>query len=270
MKPWLIPAILLCFLLIVPAMAQTVTITAPEGKAIKDVTIGCSEGTHGTATFGFNDDTSMSGSWSYVTTSAVGGFSLVRVGTVEIGGETATTTFVSPGRFYITFWQTKEMVNMTSNTMRGSYGQLQGWYYNYVETVTPASPVISMSFTADTNIEYDVEYIDLETASNNVSGNFFTWINQIVNLGISSFAAAYGFLTNLLYWLKFFFVDNLGLIIVLYISVSMALAARAARGNIGRFYSRFITQQVKLIQFIFEVWRMLIESIGTIRGWFRV
>jgi hypothetical protein len=126
---------------------------------------------------------------------------------------------------------------------------------------------IHITSTSPTNIEYvtapqaSVEkYI---TADSDLIGSIMAFAS-------SAFWSAYDFLTNLVYWLKFFFIDNLGLIVTLYLAVTMAFAARSARGRPDRFLAKFIGNQVKLFRFMFELWRMLLESIGTIRGWFRI
>lgn len=261
---------ILVSLLVAPAFAQSVTITSPEGQAIKYLTIGSNEGTTGTIHFKLNDGSTIDGSWSYVTTLDVGGYSLIRVGNISLGGEEAGTTYVTPGKFYTKFLQVKAMLNGSDNTIRGAYGQVNGGWYNWVEVQSPASPIVSITFVADKDVEYTPEYWELDKANENVGGDYFEYIRNIMALAYEVFWAAYDFATELLYWIRFFFVDNLTMILALFLAVPMAFAAKNSRGNPEKFMRQYFKTLRGFFEFIFQVWRLLLESIGTVRGWFRI
>jgi len=257
-------------LLVVPAFAQSVTITAPSGQAIKYLTIGSDEGTTGTIHFKLNDGSSIDGSWSYQSTLDVGGYSLIRIGNISLGGEDAGTTYITPGKFYTKFLQVKAMLNGSQNTMRGAYGQINGGWYNWVEVNSPSSPVVSITFTADKDVEYTPEYWAIGDANQNVAGDYFEYIRNIMALAYESFWIAYAFISDLIYWVRYFFVDNLTLILALFFAVPMAFAAKNSKGNPERFIRGYFKTLRGFFEFIFNVWRLLTETIGTVIGWFKL
>lgn len=91
------------------------------------------------------------------------------------------------------------------------------------------------------------------------------WINFAI--GLASFAL--GFVMGLFSWIKFFFIDNLVMTISLYLAITMAYAAATSK-NIFMFYRKFFNDQRKLFEFIFGLWRVLIEIISSFRGIFRI
>lgn len=93
----------------------------------------------------------------------------------------------------------------------------------------------------------------------------WAWLNYA--LGIASFV--FGFVTGLFGWIKFFFIDNLLMTVSLYLAITMAYAAATSR-NIFMFYRKFFNDQRKLFEFIFGLWRVLIEIISSFRGIFRI
>jgi hypothetical protein len=140
-----------------------------------------------------------------------------------------------------------------------------------------SATIYKIHFTSSAPIEIEYRHapadIVLKAVTNTGEGGvaeFLEEIKQIMLLATATFNSALEFGASLFYWLRFFFIDNLMLIIGLYLSVSMALAARASRGHIGKFFRVFLNDQRKLFEFILSLWRMLLESIGTIRGWFRI
>jgi hypothetical protein len=81
---------------------------------------------------------------------------------------------------------------------------------------------------------------------------------------------AINFISDLIYWLRFFFIDNIALILALFLSVPMAFAAKNSRGNPERFMRQYFKTLRGFFEFIFQVWRLLTETIGTVIGWFRL
>jgi hypothetical protein len=79
----------------------------------------------------------------------------------------------------------------------------------------------------------------------------------------------YTVVTELFYFIKFFFWDNLGMTIALYISISMAYAANTSK-NIFKFLGRFFNDQRKLFEFILSLWTTLVNIIAEFRSIFRL
>lgn len=287
MRTWgLIPILLVLSLLIVPVAGQSVTESAPEGEGITSILIKSDVGTSGSITFHFNNGSDMTSSWSYVVTSSVfdftGGLIQNKRGTITVGSETNYNNYITPGSlytYYVLPGHDFSYYNVSSNNVVGQIGQWEGAYDTLARSPAPYSSVNSFSLSSDQDVTIEFETAEIGNINYNQglsivdeskTGEWGYQIAKVMELGVKYLTQGLSFIQNLFYWLKFFFVDNLMLVITLYISVSMVLAARAARGRPDKFLSRFLNQQVKLFEFIISLWRMLIESIGTIRGWFRI
>lgn len=95
-------------------------------------------------------------------------------------------------------------------------------------------------------------------------------VNEWVTFAISIGGALFGFVIGLFGLIKFFFIDNLLLIIALWISVTMAYSAITSGGNVFRFYTKFFRYQRALLDFMVQLWNTLIQIISSFRGIFRI
>jgi len=91
------------------------------------------------------------------------------------------------------------------------------------------------------------------------------WIDFAFGMG----AAILGVVTGLLFWLKFLFIDNLLLIIALYLTISMAYAACTSK-NVFVFFKRFFKSQQAFFMFILSLWGVLVTIISEFRAIFRI
>jgi hypothetical protein len=85
--------------------------------------------------------------------------------------------------------------------------------------------------------------------------------NEWITLALKYSASAIAFLAGLFWIIKFFFVDNLLLIIVLWIAVSMAYSAISSP-NIFVFYKKFFKLQKALLDFVVALWMTLWSIIN--------
>ena len=95
------------------------------------------------------------------------------------------------------------------------------------------------------------------------------WISQAMQFAYLGCSRGCVFFGELFYWLKFFFIDNIALILALFFAVPMAFAAKNSRGNTERFFRQYFKTLRGFFEFILMIWRMLFESIGTVIGWFK-
>ena len=93
------------------------------------------------------------------------------------------------------------------------------------------------------------------------SGNPLNIISEWIELASKFAKSAIDFIWGVFWIIKFFFIDNLLLIIVLWISVSMAYAAISS-ANIFIFYKKFFGLQRALVDFIISLWRILWEIVN--------
>jgi hypothetical protein len=265
-------------LLVVPAFAQITTYNAPSGKAITALTIKSNVDTTGNIVFNFNNGSSISGSWSYVTTADYFNFVQVKHGSVTVGGLTDENDYVTAGDFY-TFITLPghdfNYYNFTGNKVVMQGGQYQGAYDILARTDAPYSGAISFTLSSDTQVDYGTpELTDLKTLNYNLGKTLIDegndgWLSSIMQFAYQVFPEVISFIGELIYWLKFFFIDNLALILALFLSVPMAFAAKNSRGNPERFMRQYFKTLRGFFEFIFQVWRLLTETIGTVIGWFK-
>jgi len=249
-------------LLIVPALAQMETKTAPSGQVIWAVDMDVPIGTTGTFTATLQDGTAVDGSFSYIPTA----FITVPISTnVNLEGDTSTATFYMPSTLKMSLWHA-DTVNDTRQIKLG-YGQYAGLWNDVVIVDAPRSAITSFTITADKTVTTAYEYRAAEDAAKDLAG----YKNQsIIDFAWSVFWDALAFMQELYYWIVFFFVENLALILALFFAVPMAFAARSSRGNPERFLRQYFKTLRGFFEFIFQVWRLLTETIGTVIGWFKL
>lgn len=266
--------ILIAAMLIVPVFAQTVTYSAPAGKALAGVTIASNEGTTGTVTFKYNDGTTTSGAWSYQASFSIIDYTLLRQGEITLGSDTATENFLTPGKLYVMFSQSGNNYNLTgAPRMLGSLGQnpvLTGFISPTVYTTAPASPLVGYTFTADKEVTYTNYESDYTIVKEGLESTNEDWINKILTLGKGTFWTVFNFISDSIYWTKFFFVDNLALILALFFAFPMAFAAKNSKGNPERFIRQYFATLKGFFNFIISMFKTIAELIGTIIGWFKL
>jgi hypothetical protein len=249
-------------LMIVPTFAQTETTTAPTGQVIWAVDMDVPIGTTGTFTATLQDGTTIDGIFSHTPAS----LTFIPISTsVDLEGDTSTTTFYTPLNLKMSLWH-GDTTNDTRQIKLG-YGQYSGLWNDVVVADASRSAITSFTITADNTVTTVYEYRVAEDAAKDLAG----YKNQsIIDFAWSVFWDALSFLTDLFYWIKFFFIDNLALILALFLAVPMAFAAKNSRGNPERFMRQYFKTLRGFFEFIFQVWRLLTETIGTIIGWFKL
>jgi hypothetical protein len=257
-------------LMIIPVFAQTYSVEAPTGKCFVNMYIVSNEGTTGTIVFQQQNGQTITGSFSYETVVDLYGYSLVRRGGIATGAVSESRDYVTPGQLYTMFYHVPGVANITQNRLSGYMDQSKVSLWPAVETDTTASPIIKYIITSNAEIEHWEDTADITAQGGLLATGSDDWIKKSLELAYSSFWAVYDFLTSLLYWIKFFFVDNLALILALFLAVPMAFAAKNSRGNPERFMRQYFKTLRGFFEFIFQVWRLLTEIIGTVIGWFKL
>ena len=261
---------ILVSLLVAPAFAQTVTYACPSDKAI--YTLNFEGNSPVDATFKlFRADGSMtSGSWTYEPYT----FDVFGIGiydgyktTITLDGVSAETTHVSPNSIKINLYPARNLTELAENRLIMGAGQIWGVNDVTVEKYGVNSPIVGFKVIADSEITYKYR----EDARKTIAGNLASQnAGEIMEIIYSTITTAISFLIDLGYWLKFFFIDNLTMILALFLAVPMAFAAKNSRGNPEKFMRQYFKTLRGFFEFIFQVWRLLLESIGTVRGWFRI
>jgi hypothetical protein len=123
--------------------------------------------------------------------------------------------------------------------------------------------------TGDKPFSVEVVAGDPADVAEGVKRSTFQTVQEWIDFAFGLGGSLIGFLLGTLFFIKFLFVDNLILIIALYLSVTMAYAAISSR-NIFDFYKRFFKMQRSLITFMMEIWNYLIQILAAFRGIFRI
>ncbi len=130
--------------------------------------------------------------------------------------------------------------------------------------------IYKVSLSSPEFFDVDITHADALSVAQNADKSMWDVAGDWVNLAISMATFLYDLVVSLLYWLKFFFVDNLLMTIALYLALTMAFAARASRGNIARFFRAWFHDLTALFRFILWLWNVLIDLISKFRGIFRL
>jgi hypothetical protein len=111
---------------------------------------------------------------------------------------------------------------------------------------------------------FKIEVVDAPTSdvAENVSHSPLEGLNNWLNYAMSVSGSVFGFITALFWIIKFFFIDNLLLVIALYLGVTMAYSAISTR-DIWGFYKKFFRLQRSMLDFVVALWTTLVQIIGT-------
>lgn len=296
---WLLLSLLLFVLLIVPASA-TYEITAEplggalhsagskitsfttdvsaEGNAIQRISIDVPSGATVDFTLWYANGSTVTGHMTYEpSTNCVGGglLNTCQHSEVSIGGDTQGYSYVGTaviGRIDIVGYARNWSADKTTYTTG----------FIVYDSVFGVSERRAMAYYPVASISDNVIYKFQISSNKPVSVAWYTNTRQNVGQAASTnilealgkFAAflaqmagrIYDFLVSLIGWIKFFFIDHLFLTLALYIAISMCFAARGARGKIPKFFRTFIGDQVKLVKFIIELFRVFVEIIRNAIG----
>lgn len=262
----LIFIVLVLLVCIVPAIAQTITYNCPEGMAIYELQMIGNSPTSATFQLNRQDGSSTSGSWSYQPY-FIFDYPVATTASISLDGDSETTTFVTPGQLYVSLYPSRNLTELAETRLIMGAGQSGAMNNIAVEKYGVTSPIIGFTIIADNEITYTKTEDSVKTVSQNLNS---AGLDEVMDLIYSSVWLAIDFIIALIYWVKFLFTkENLLLIIALFLSVPMAFAAKNSRGNPEKFFRQYFKSVRGFFDFVLSIWRMLIETIGTVRGWFR-
>lgn len=194
--------------------------------------------------------------------------------TITFNGETKTYSYIDTNTefdYFLAGYARNDDNNQTGIIV---YNAGYGGFDNDLAIFKPIPSISSnLIYRVDIQCDYPIDVdITYGTKSNVAAAAGSTplesaneWVQFALGIGSSVLA----FLLSLLFIIKFFFIDNLLLVIALWISVSMAYSAISAK-NIFMFYKRFFGLQRSLFHFVAELWNYLIQILSSFRGIFRI
>jgi hypothetical protein len=242
-------------ILISPVFAYVHEETAPAGQAVYVIQIYSEGGTTGSIELYQDNGDTITGSWSY---SDWQWWQLPPKSdaSITVGASTATTSFITGGDLITSFMA----VYTNASVVKGSIGQTKFIANEEVFTTVDGYPVVKFKVTADKDVITTVRYIDYEDAAHDVNPETDTDLMEFLRGYWKMFS---GIFIALVFWLKFLFVDNLTLVVVLYITGTMAYAINTSR-NIFEFYKTWFRQQTAIFHFIADMFSKVISIITQI------
>lgn len=202
------------------------------------------------------------------------------VTTINIGGSTAYREYIDTGlipKWEIVGYAQEREDNGTISSQGyciydiavglGVIG-IHGGFIAY-EPVANIQPIESITFTANKPVWMEIKTASRtgirDTLQKSAIDQGWEWVNLAMSIG----GSVLGFVLMLLGFIKFFFIDNLLMVMALWIGVTMAVSALTTR-NIFQFYHKFFRYQRALLDFIVQLWNYLIQIIAAFRGIFRI
>lgn len=255
-----LPIILCLILLVSPAMGYSYSYNCSADKAIEIFQLETPGDNTGTIEFYQEDGNTISADFSYQF--AASPLPVPMTGTASIGGSSdASYTFFTGGNLVVSVWPLTNISN--TNRVKIGIGQASGlWpgvtllYVSSAETSMTPSPIIGYTVTSDNPVATD----ELEIPRASVQAGLNTNSDDIFNQLKSYWDTFWGIFLGAMWWLKFLFVDNLMLLIVLYMTGTMAYEINKAR-NIFDFFKRWFKLQASLFHFMVNMFGRVVEMI---------
>lgn len=244
-----------------------------EGRGIQRIGLDVPTGTQVDFTLTYGDGSTVTGSYHYYND----GF-YRQTSDIKLGGASSIYTYTGLeqiGRVYITGYaknETSPDVWQSGFVIYGSTAGLSTITNDYVFYPITGDPVIyKFQMTSNNPVTGIAIYTNpRDEVAAAASKSFLDLINEFVELATQMAETIAGVITSGFRWLKFFFIDNLGMTVSLYIAGSLAIAARTSRGNPIRVLKQFFKDQKALFTFIIDMWGRIVRLLADIRGIFGI
>lgn len=286
--------LIIAFILVIPS-ATAITVTAeplgvtlqshsvngitqysfdasPDGKAIQRVGLDVPTGTEVTYIITYGSGSTATGTMHYFNN----GF-YQQTSEITLEGETSTYTYVGlqeVGRFYVSGYarnETSPGVWQTGHVIYGSTAGVTALQNDFVFNPISGDPTIyKIQITSTNPINVAVFTAPRADVAAATQKSFLDVMDEWIAFATSLGGTIYGVVTSAVKWTKFFFVDNIGMTIALYITGSLAIAARTSRGNPIKVLKQFLKDQTALYRFIVSMWESIVNIISNFRGIFRI
>ena len=247
--------ILVIVLLVSPALAQTVSFTAPAGKAVWAININAPYGSTGTILIHQTNGATTTALWSYT------GYPGIAV--TQIGSDMNSFTYYVPTNLVMQIWN-GDNATLARQLKLGS-GEIKGLWNNVGQTTIAAYPIDSYTITSSSDITTSNEIISVSEAVKNLTPEN----NDAVGYILSLVGAFIGFLKALFFWIGFFFVTGIAMITALYIAITGAVSFGSGK-NIFVALRKFFKYQRSYVEFIIYLWNTMIQIASYIRGLFKI
>jgi len=244
----------------------TLTYNTTPGLAVAGIEIRVPYGTDLDFTINPGEASETTGTIDYT------GTTVSSTHNISIGGN--SESFYFPGDVLHAAYLHRVGVASNGTGDRGYYvsTEIMTSYFGQTayKTVSGAAPITKFSISSNLPVNVRVVTESIEKAFTDlepgglgdlIPADIPKVLNYWLQLASQFSGSAIGFIWGVFWIIKFFFIDNLLLIIALWISVSMAYAAISS-ANIFVFYKKFFGLQRALVDFIISLWRILWEIVN--------
>lgn len=240
---------------------------SPDGNAIQRISIDLVSGAAINFTLWYGDGSTVDGWMEYSNVGVFTQNSAVGIGGVESGysywglQEIGRIDIVGYARNYTTDTEFTQGFIVYDSVFGVSERKAMAYY-----EVTNPSDLVIYKFSMTSSKPVAVGYYT-NTRANVARAATKTPMEAVddwVGLAYQFAGTVKDFIFGVFYLLKFLFVDNLLLIIALWISVTMAISAVTTR-NVFQFYAKFFRYQRALLDFIFSLFRFLVEIVNSMK-----
>lgn len=246
--------LIMASLLAMPACAVKYNYTAPDDQAIWAVDMSFPPETTGTIILKQSNGDLTAGTISYT------GFPTTYAN-IALQGDTSSGSYFVTGSMIdlkVSVWNGEN--STYSRKLQMGYGQVSRIWNDVVSADIEQYPITEIFLDTSQEIEIDVEYIAYTEAMKNLTRDDSTdWLSAILEYG----TAVKDIFFALMFWAKFLFVENLVMVVSLYLTGTMAYAMHTSK-NIFVFYKTWFKQQGQLWHFIATLFSTIIGIVGQI------
>jgi hypothetical protein len=193
---------------------------------------------------------------------------------ITFSGETKAYSYLdtNPEFDYFLSGYAKEISTNTSGII--VYNAGYGSFDNSLAIFHPVGSattnlIYRVDLSSDAPFDADITFAENAAVAKSVSKNWLEIVMDWISLAISLAVFVKDIVLGTFTWIKFLFVDNLLMIVAIYTSINMAVAAATSK-NIFKFFGKFFNNQIKLFHFILGLWKTLVDIIAEFRSIFHV
>ena len=241
-----------------------------EGHAITLIHFKVYRGSYVNFTIYYGSSSSVTGSaQSYISE----GLPLINYGwttsTINFNSDSSTYTYfdTNPEFDYNLAGYAKDDTNQTGFIVyHAGYGSFDDELAVFMPVSNLPSNLISkIEITGSQPFDIDIthgEYTAVASAaSKGAIETALEWLNLIVQIGTFVYDIVY----TTFIWFKFFFIDNIVMIVALYLTGTLAFAARNGRGRPDKILRSWFRDQAALYNFMFKIIEWIVTIINMVR-----
>jgi len=233
--------VLLLTLVCIPAAsAYGYDYTAPSGYCVWAINFDIPDDSTGTITMTQANGQTVTATWER------GGLPMSHVSST-IGSDSGSFDLFPVVPLYGSIWNGENTTY--SRQLKMGTGLVQGGWSRVIQTTIDPAVITSYYISSTKPITATQDLMVTSSAVKALSATDPSSDTDLVALLRAAIPMLLGVFMALLWWLKFLFVDNLILVVALYLTGSMAYTILTSR-NIFKFYERWFKQQKALFEFI--------------------